>query len=119
GDDTGGIWEILQAWENVVANTGNEWEASLEQVTQDWIDQIKACIDPPRARRPLRQPCSACDQRWVYDEDGRRTEAVTAWVWDTTGEHVAPLEQWEVHCALCDAQWHGKEVTKAYWRSIK
>src|SRR5699024_3128508 len=31
GDDTGGIWEILQAWENVVANTGNEWEASLEQ----------------------------------------------------------------------------------------
>ena len=117
GDDSGGLWAILQSWDNTISNTGSDTEQFLEHVTQDWIDQIKACIDPPRARRPLRQPCSACGQRWYYDEDNKRAEAVTAWVWTSNGEHIAPVQDWEVHCSACNAQWTGKEVTKAYWRA--
>lgn len=116
GDDSGGLWAILESWENV---TDDEWQAYLENITLDFIDQIQNTIEPPRPRRPLRQPCSACGQRWIYDEDNKRTEAVTAWVWDSTGEHLASIEQWEVHCALCGAQWHGKEVAKAYWRAVR
>ena len=116
GDDSGGLWAILKSWQHV---TDPEWVAFLEHVTLEWIDQIKACIDPPRARRPLRQPCSACGQRWYYGEDNKRTEAVTAWVWDSLGERVAPIENWDVQCQVCNAEWHGKEVAKAYWRAIR
>ena len=114
GDDSGGLWQIVESWERV---DDAEWCAYLGQVTLDFIDRILATIDPPRPRRPLRQPCAACGQRWTYDADGQRSEAVTAWVWDED-DRVAKVDTWEVTCTSCGAQWVGKEVARTYWRAV-
>lgn len=114
GTDHGNLWAILKSWEPL---KDDHWQPTLQEITSEWITQIHHHLNPPRERRPLRQPCAACNQRWAYDHDGKRIEALTAWVWDTHGEHIAPLNQWEIQCANCDAQWHGKEVIKAYWRA--
>lgn len=113
GDDSGRLWQIVASWESV---DDAEWAAYLEGVTLDFIDRIANIIDPPRPRRPLRQPCASCGQRWHYDADGQRSEAVTAWVWDESGS-VGKLENWEVACTACGAQWVGKEVARNYWRA--
>lgn len=114
GDDSGGLWQIVSSWESV---EDPEWEPYLERVTEDWIARIVNTIDPPRPRRPLRQDCAACGQRWVYDQDGHRSEAVTAWVWDENGA-VGPVEAWDVTCTACGAQWIGREVATNYWRAV-
>ena len=115
GDDSGGLWQIVQSWEYVA---DEEWVAYLERVTLDFIDRITATIDPPRRRRPLRQPCASCGERWFYDADGQRSEAVTAWVWDEDGS-VSKVETWDVKCLCCGAQWVGKEVANTYWRAVE
>lgn len=114
GDDSGGLWQITSTWEHV---EDPEWEPFLEGVTGDWISRIANTIEPPRPRRPLRQDCVACGQRWVYDQDGQRSEAVTAWVWDDAGA-VTKVAEWEVACSACGAQWIGQEVTRNYWRAV-
>lgn len=114
GDSTGGLWQITESWRNV---EDDEWTPYLEHVTSDWIARITNVIDPPRPRRPLRQPCVACGERWVYDADGVRSEAVTAWVWDEEGG-IAGADGWDVSCASCSAQWVGNEVANTYWRAV-
>jgi len=105
---------ILTEWATI---EDREWQSFLGHVTLDWVDLINDVINPTRPRRPLMQPCSACGQKYTPGEDGKRIPAVTAWVWDSTGEHVTSIEQWEVQCSNCGAQWHGKEVVKSYWRA--
>lgn len=116
GNYDGSLWEILAEW---VTIKDSEWQAFLDHVTLDWIDDIKRTIDPPRPRRPLMQPCSSCGNKYTPGEDGKRIPAVTAWVWDNSGEHVAKPDSWEVRCDSCGAQWIGKEVVKAYWRALR
>lgn len=115
GDDSGGLWQIVSSWENL---NDPEFAPHLEHVTADWIAEISNTINPPRSRRPLRQPCASCGQRWTYDRDGKRAEAVTAWVWDDLGEKVATVEKWDVQCSVCGAEWRGKEVAQTYWRAV-
>ncbi|NWN89199.1 MAG: hypothetical protein HLX51_11780 [Micrococcaceae bacterium] len=107
--------EILTGWATI---EDREWRPFLEHVTLDWIDQIHDAISPTRPRRPLMQPCSACGQKYTPDDDGKRIPAITAWVWDHHGDHIAKPEHWEVQCSNCGAQWHGSEVVKAYWRAV-
>lgn len=116
GNYDGSLRQILTEWATI---EDKEWQQHLEHATLDWIDQINTCIDPPRPRRPLHQPCSACGKKYTPDEDGKRIPAVTAWVWDHHGERVATPDQWEVACSSCGAQWHGKEVVKQYWRALR
>lgn len=108
--------DILQAW---AALEDREWVNCLEHVTQDWIDKIHEAIDPTRPRRPLHQPCSSCGNKYTPDDEGKRIPAVTAWVWDSDGNTIAPMEHWDVRCSSCGAQWHGKEVIKQYWRALR
>lgn len=114
GDDTGELSVIIESWAHV---EDDEWKKFLEHVTLDWIDRITNVIAPTRPRRPLMQPCSACGEKYTPGEDGKRIPAVTAWVWDGLGEAVAPMEQWDVKCSSCGAEWHGKEVAKSYWKA--
>lgn len=108
--------DILTDWATI---EDHEWQTFLGHVTLDWIDRINDTINPTRPRRPLMQPCSACGQKYAPDDDGKRIPAVTAWVWDSEGDHIAPMEHWDVHCSACGAEWHGKEVAKSYWRDVR
>lgn len=116
GNDNGSLWTIIATWETI---TNTEWANYLEHVTLDWIDRINAIIQPTRPRRPLMQPCSACGEKYAPGEDGKRIPAITAWVWDSLGERVSKIDHWDVNCSACGAQWHGKEVVKSYWRSVR
>lgn len=115
-DDSGGLWAIIESWAHV---EDDEWKKFLEHVTLDWIDRITNVIEPPRPRRPLMQPCSACGEKYTPGKDGKRIPAVTAWVWDGLGEQVAKPDTWEVRCDSCGSQWTGKEVVKQYWRALR
>ena len=116
GTTRGSLWAIILSWQQI---EDKEWVAFLEHVTQDWIDAIRNLINPTRPRRPLHQPCASCGNKYTPGEDGKRIPALTAWVWNATGETIAPSENWEVTCSNCGTQWHGKEVTKSYWRALR
>ena len=110
------LWLILTTWETIEDKKAQE---RLTEITTDWIERIRNIIDPTRPRRPLHQPCSACGHKYTHGEDDKRIPALTAWVWTSDGEQLAPMENWEVTCSSCNTQWHGKEVIKSYWRALR
>ncbi|WP_456238258.1 DUF7341 domain-containing protein [Nesterenkonia haasae] len=98
GTTRGHLTQILQRWKNLT-------DPHLTQITTNMVTQIENLLDPPPPRRPIRQPCPACDQEWTHDTAGDRKPALTANVYDPEGGVLPPTE-WDIHCAECQAQWH-------------
>ena len=114
-DDSGGLWQIVSTWETI---EDDEWASHLEHVTADWITRITNVIHPTRPRRPLMRPCEACGEKYQIGDEGKRIPAVTAWCWDEHGEQVARVDDWDVQCSACGAEWRGKEVARVWWQAV-
>ena len=98
GTDVGTLAGIIQSW----GNEGNpEMVAYLEHVTQDWVDQIKAIINPTKPPWRPAVPCPACGV--IYDKDGNGPGMrVHCWGEDET---MLPPGQWTAECIHCQAAW--------------
>lgn len=110
GQKHGTPHQIISRWPTEHRET---WQHQLAQDTQQIINRIEHLLNPPPPRRPLRQPCPACDQQWATNTEGERKPALTARVYDTDNG-VLPPSEWDLYCAACEAQWTPKDPTFQY-----
>ncbi|WP_147107163.1 hypothetical protein [Nesterenkonia populi] len=104
GTHAGRVADLLKRW----PEEGGDLD-HLEHVALDLCDKIEALVDPGPPRRPLRERCPACGQRWVLDEDGHRSECLTAGVFKEDGTLKLPAD-YDVECLNCSAHWAGKDL---------
>jgi len=113
----GDYWEMLGvAWPGTLVDLllqlpsgapNAEWEAYLEHVLLDWIDEIVALLWPVKPRRKLfGKTCPACGLSLHGDE---RAVCLTLGCWDSTGE-LARIGEWDIRCEGCEAAWSGDQV---------
>jgi hypothetical protein len=98
GTDVGTLAGILQSW-----NTEQDPDmlGYLEHKTLDWVDQIKALINPTKPPWRPAVPCPACGV--IYDKEGNGPGMrVHCWRVDET---MLPPGEWSAECIHCGAAW--------------
>lgn len=110
GDTTGGLRVTLYKW---ALEDRPPWTEHLAGITDHMINEITRLLDPEPPRRPLRQPCPACNQEWATNDEGERKAALTARVYTPEGG-MLPTNEWDITCALCNAEWRAADPTFKY-----
>lgn len=104
GTGIGQVGVIIQSW---VDERDTEMIAYLEHVTLDWIDQIRAIINPTKPPWRPAVPCPSCGV--IYDRNGNGPGMrVHCWAED---EGLRPPGEWTAECIHCGAGWTAENIS--------
>jgi hypothetical protein len=100
----GTLKQVIQSW--AVEDINGEWMVFLEHVTLDWLDRIRALLNPTKPPRKLHRPCPACGVLYG-GEDNKPGLLLHCWGDD---EGLLPPGKWTAECVHCGAAWNADEL---------
>lgn len=104
----GTLGSIIAAWVHEHRPVRRQ---ELAEVSAWMVDQINELLSPPVPRRPLMKHCPECGQKWVTDEEGDRSPALTVRDRDPETGAMLPPVKMDVSCAACSEVWSGDKMT--------
>lgn len=100
----GSLVELITSW---AAIQSPEWRTYLENITDSWINSIRAMLEAKRPPWRPSIPCPACGHRFHGPE---REPCIGVHYWDDDAESIAPPAKWIAECDGCGAGWNGDDL---------